>query len=46
MGFSGAVPDEYREYAGQAYLSLVATITSLPQEPGEAQPRLRRVPAR
>ena len=45
MGFSGAVPDEYREHAGQAYLSLVATVTSLPQEPGGAQPRLRRAPA-
>lgn len=36
MGFAGAVSDQYREFAGQAYLSLISTVKRTPQDQHEA----------
>lgn len=36
MGFSGTVSDEYREYAGEAYYTLMGIVVDHPQQEGEA----------
>lgn len=54
MGFSGNVSDEYREYAGEAYYTLMRLVADHPQQEGEdsrryaarLRPEFERVHAR